>query len=84
MNISFFTVFSFIASSAVMGSSSDERDVLSKIDHELDELQDLVDLVEENQPKNSVCGYDPCFLDSNCCRFMECSWRFKCVDVWED
>ena len=54
MKIALFALFYFIANSAVMGNSSTERDVFSKIDQELDELQDLVDQVKGVELENDV------------------------------
>mmetsp|Transcript_24199 Transcript_24199/g.27575 ORF Transcript_24199/g.27575 Transcript_24199/m.27575 type:complete len:87 (+) Transcript_24199:41-301(+) len=73
MKITLFAIFSFIASSAVMGSSSVESDALIKLDKELNELQDLVDQVNENELENCwTYQGSPCLTDSNCCGSMKC------------
>jgi len=60
-----------IANSAVMGNSSTERGVFSKIDQELDELQDLVDQVKgvelENDHHKCTKHHEQCWRDGECC-----------------
>mmetsp|Transcript_37740 Transcript_37740/g.43104 ORF Transcript_37740/g.43104 Transcript_37740/m.43104 type:complete len:92 (+) Transcript_37740:90-365(+) len=88
MKTALFALFSFIASSAVMGNSSTERDMFNEIGKELDQLQDLVDQVntlelpplEQNRRGD---GYDSssCYKDSDC-RSNNCVHKGYSIFKW--